>query len=273
MHTQCPDCHSVFALGAETLSVSRGNVRCGCCGCVFFAVESLCDELDQEGQIPTCFHSDRPPTLLAPDRDEAPMDDLFWPAPGADADELPFVDSEALAEEVGPADETPRISVAERAADMARQSPAMWFAWSGFFMLLFLAQWFWQNHDRLAREATWSPWVNRICVVLNCRVDRPVDLDRIRLVSRDIRSHPSVTDALMISATMQNQAEFAQPHPIVEISLADLSGQLVALRRFTPDEYLEPDADDIMAPGHLLPVVFEIVDPGQDAVAFEFAFR
>lgn len=252
--------------------MSRGNVRCGCCGCVFFACESLCEELDEDGQIPVCFHSDRPPTLMAPDRDDAPMDDLFWPAPH-ESRAPDFMEDEQVPDEADATESAPRISVAERAMDMNRQKPAMWFAWSGFFALVLLAQWFWQNHDQLARQNAWEPWVKRICVVLNCRVDRPVDLDRIRLVSRDIRSHPSVSDALMISATMQNQAEFAQPHPVVEIRLADLSGRLVALRRFSPDEYLEDGAGETMAPGHLLPVVFEIVDPGDDAVAFEFAFH
>lgn len=260
MFTQCPDCSSIFPVSAEALSVSRGDARCGCCGMVFFAVESLCDELDADGQIPTCFHSDRPPTLTDPNADEAPMDDLFWQAE-SDPPEAP----EAAAQ--------PQFSVAERARQMQQIRPGLWFAWSGFFSLMLLAQLFWQNHDRLARLQGWSPWVNRACLVLNCRVDLPRDLDKIGLVSRDIRSHPSVSDALMISATMQNQADFAQPHPAVEISLSNLNGQTIGLRRFAPDEYLEPGADKTMAPGHLLPVVFEIVDPGEQAVAFEFTFR
>ena len=47
------------------------------------------------------------------------------------------------------------------------------------------------------------------------------------------------------------------------------------MRRFEPSEYLEEAAniDRGIAAGTLLPLVFEVVDPGQNAVAFEFSFR
>ncbi|MEM6576226.1 MAG: MJ0042-type zinc finger domain-containing protein, partial [Pseudomonadota bacterium] len=83
MFTQCPECATVFPVSADALSISGGNVRCGACGAVFFAVQSLSDSLDEDGQIPTCFHSDHPPTLSDPGSDAPPIDDLFWPAPPA----------------------------------------------------------------------------------------------------------------------------------------------------------------------------------------------
>ena len=66
MYTQCPECGTVFPITAPVLAVAHGRVRCGCCAVVFSALESLCEELDDSGGIPTCFHSERPPTLPNP---------------------------------------------------------------------------------------------------------------------------------------------------------------------------------------------------------------
>ena len=39
------------------------------------------------------------------------------------------------------------------------------------------------------------------------------DLDKLQLLSRDVRPHPSVPGALIISATVRNNARFTQPYP------------------------------------------------------------
>lgn len=81
--------------------------------------------------------------------------------------------------------------------------------------------------------------------------------------------------ALIISATLVNDAGFTQPFPVLEISLGDLQGRQVALRRFRPAVYL-PDSVNVeagMAPDSRVQVSLEVVDPGKSAVAFEFAFR
>jgi hypothetical protein len=97
----------------------------------------------------------------------------------------------------------------------------------------------------------------------------------LQLASRDIRPHPSVPGALIISATLQNAGDFAQPYPIVEITLSDLDEQRIAMRRFRPEEYIsDPRAlVDGLAPDAKAPLVFEVADPGKNAVAFEFRFE
>ncbi|MEM7706083.1 MAG: DUF3426 domain-containing protein [Pseudomonadota bacterium] len=469
MFTQCPECATVFPVSADALSISGGNVRCGACGAVFFAVQSLSDSLDEDGQIPTCFHSDHPPTLSDPGSDAPPIDDLFWPAPppsrepqgsehaetparpppnepnpadptpaaaepaatddnpppldlsddealerefdrlinepdtpedspqpaahndtpgptpagdpsgkpgpdsevaadgeawvahrygppteasrplasSEEADEAPVteaappapsiepqesstdetekdhaislsdeVDTLEAIEPIGPKatpqepdpneplpevftrakspsedpsddddapTEPPDVAMplsgvamelaADRAARNRTRSTWLWGLWSGFALLALGGQWFALEHDRLARDATLRPWVSKACEFLRCQLELPSDLARIQLTSRSIEPHPSVEGALLISATLQNQAEFNQPHPVVEITMADLSGRAVAMRRFTPVEYLENPDPAGMVPGHLLPLVFEVIDPGSSAVAFEFDFR
>jgi glyoxylate carboligase len=83
-----------------------------------------------------------------------------------------------------------------------------------------------------------------------------------------------VPGALIISATVRNDADFAQAFPVVEITLSDLDETRIAMRRFQPRDYVN-DARTIaggLAPGASTALVFEVADPGRNAVAFEFKF-
>jgi len=119
------------------------------------------------------------------------------------------------------------------------------------------------------------PLLELVCQQVECRYNGPVDVDRIQLVSRDIRDHPTRPDALMIKATLVNKAPFAQPFPDMEITLSDLTGAVVARRRFQPREYLGSYWHPflLMRPDQPVQVTLEVLNPGQDAVNFEFAFR
>jgi hypothetical protein len=78
----------------------------------------------------------------------------------------------------------------------------------------------------------------------------------------------------MITATLVNTAPHPQPFPLVELTLSDLQGQIVALRRFRPAEYLsaQETAQNPMEPGVPAALKLEIRDPGSHALAFEFDF-
>lgn len=125
----------------------------------------------------------------------------------------------------------------------------------------------------LIRTAFGGALVRAVCGDLGC-LGPFQDLDEISLLSRDVRRHPSVEDALIISATLHNAAEFTQPYPVVVITLSDLDDNRVAMRRFRPVEYLpDPELRQAgLAPGSSTALVFEVRDPGRNAVAFEFSF-
>ena len=103
-------------------------------------------------------------------------------------------------------------------------------------------------------------------------IDEP---ERIALLSRSVDKHPSEARALLVNLNLSNQADYAVRFPWIELKMSDLNGRAVAMRRFAPEEYLaEPARIKVgMAGGDLLAVSLELEDPGQDALAFEFAFR
>lgn len=109
------------------------------------------------------------------------------------------------------------------------------------------------------------------------------DLDRIHLVSRDLRNHPSRPGRLRLSATIVNRAPQVQPWPDLEVTLFDAAGQNIAQKRFPPADYLAAGsgagragntaATGGMTPQAYLPLVLDLEDPGMQAVGFELEFR
>lgn len=101
------------------------------------------------------------------------------------------------------------------------------------------------------------------------------DPERIHLVSRDLHTHPSREDVLVLSATFVNLADESQPFPTLELTLKDQDNRTVAGRVFEPGEYLRTgfDPTELLQPGSHVPVLLEFNDPGADAVGFELIFH
>ncbi len=120
-----------------------------------------------------------------------------------------------------------------------------------------------------------QPWLEQLCQQLPCRFTPYRDTDRIRLLNRDVRAHPDQDDALLISATLVNEADMTQAYPAVRVTLFDLSGNRVARRRFTPADYLGERHSPFMQmqPDTPLQIKLEVADPGSEAVNFEFDFQ
>jgi hypothetical protein len=90
-----------------------------------------------------------------------------------------------------------------------------------------------------------------------------------------VREHPQYADALLVNATVVNEAAYAQPFPVVELTLFDQGGSVIGVRRFDPDEYLDSSIpiDAGMKPGQPVYIVLELAGVGSRAVSFEFKFR
>lgn len=112
------------------------------------------------------------------------------------------------------------------------------------------------------------------CEKFACHYSGPRDAKKIQLLSRDVRLHPKEKKALLISAAMVNKASFAQPYPDIHIRLSDISGNVVAERVFNAKTYMGKLSNPflLMKPQTPVHINFEVVDPGKDAVNFEFTF-
>ncbi len=119
-----------------------------------------------------------------------------------------------------------------------------------------------------------QPVLTSLCDKLPCRYTGNHDSRQIKIISRDVRLHPKIKGALLISATIINQANYAQPYPTILLKFTDLTGNTVAQRYFSPKDYLgllnKPFA--LMPSKKPVQLNIEILDPGSDAINFQFFF-
>jgi hypothetical protein len=151
---------------------------------------------------------------------------------------------------------------------------AFWGVGVVVLLVLFIVQYSYYTRDDLARYPELRPWIQQLCDIAQCELPMQQDIDKIKLTHRDITQHPRVKGALLINAVFVNKAGFAQPFPVMQITLSDLSGRVIAKRRFQPVEYLDADVNIRrgMSPNNPIQIVLEIADPGKDAENFEFNF-
>ncbi len=262
MYTQCPECLTIFKLSGVDLGAAHGSVRCGYCEAVFDALRTLAEQLPPEPieHLDTHTAQPLPPSLEFP---------VFRPTPAQAPLFIEPIERARIAEQSS----SPGFAAARRRAREPRNG--RWLAASAALLLVLGAQIAWAERARWIDEGHARRWLEAACATLKCTLPLRHDAATLTLLSRDIRPHPAVPGALIISATLRNDATFAQPYPSVEIVLSDLDENRVAMRRFQPREYLG-DTRSVgagLAAGASASLVFEVADPGRNAVAFEFKFE
>lgn len=284
MYTQCPECLSVFSLDAQTLAKAHGHVVCGHCEASFDSVATLADQLPPEPFVEMEVNE---PAFEPPRLDLV----VYRPRPQPPTviqDEVVVVD-EPAAEDFSQLVFAPRFAREPRAKQPRRshqRSPRRHLRASGerrwpwlvaclLLMLLLAIQLAWAERDALIRNPVVGGWLRSSCAVLGCQVPLVAAPEQLQLLASNVQAHPSVAGALMISASVRNDAIFAQPYPILVITLSDAQGRRIAMRRLQPREYLDDSAilQRGLAPGTSAVLLLEIEDPGDKAVAFEFDFE
>jgi predicted Zn finger-like uncharacterized protein len=273
MYTQCPECFTVFKLDAAMLVPACGCVRCNHCDVVFNALGTLAEQLPPEPFTRLDVHSldEEPPRLdIAVFRPRPAAPEVAPVSMVASNDETVVADDDE-SEDFSTLTFTPRF-----ARKNHRTRRRLGWAIASIALLLGLsAQLAWAKRDELISDPQVGPLLQRACATLHCELPLVQDTHQLRLLARDVQAHPSVSGALLITASVRNDAHFAQPFPVVTITLADVDGKRLAMRRFRPAEYIADASmrERGLAPGTNAAMVFEVQDPGQHAVAFEFGFE
>jgi len=251
MYAQCPHCQTLFRLSRGQLTAADAKVRCGQCFTVFNALENLRVLSDEEEA-----------TLASGKTLEYKTMDTNVDTKKKGIPEILERDLDNL--------KTPVVKVSR----YSRRETLIYFFGSLFLLMMIGLQIIYHQRARLIQYPEIRPLILTLCDALNCSLPSLNDTDQIELLSRQLYTHPNVAGALMIRASMVNSAPFSQPYPLLELSLSDEQGHIVAMRRFKPDEYLASSEDPLamMSPGSPVAINLEIADPGENALAYEFDF-
>lgn len=131
-----------------------------------------------------------------------------------------------------------------------------------------------RERERLHNDPLLRPLLVIACRALDCEVPSRVALDSLKLLGKEVFTHPKVEGALVINVAFRNTADFAQRYPTLVVRLRDRLGRSVAERDFAPGDYLDDwTAGDTLAAGRRLDISLEVSDPGRGAESYEFEFR
>lgn len=164
---------------------------------------------------------------------------------------------------------------AKAAAIFARQharGAVGWIIGCVALMIVFLGQTIYFKYNELARISALRPWMEQFCQFTHCEISLPFEVKKMELLGQDIRSHPKIGKALLVSVTLINRSTQAQAYPGLQITFSDMNAQKIAMRRFIPKEYLAPgvNIDTGMPANTPIAVELQLLDPGSNAINFEF---
>jgi len=245
MQTRCPTCETIFRFTEAQATAASGMVQCGVCHRFFNSMNNRYDSEQQDNGEEVKKPAYAPGAILSGHH--------------AGGSQMPAMLAESY------------IHILPAAPWWSTLS------WGLAIILALLAaliQMAWFNVGHLASQAELKPYVELACQRIPCGLEKPRDLKKIELLSRDVRSHPTRKGALLITATFINRADFEQPYPKISLALSNLTGETIAYRHFLPQEYLgaDFDADSMMVKDVPATMIMEVRDPGNDTVSYRFDF-
>ncbi len=252
MQTECPHCHTVFKISEEQLGQAEGQVRCGHCLAIFTADNPY-----------TSPHTN--------------MYDEVTEQQSENSNETIEILTDNENNDFSLPDIIPEDLRTETQGSNKHYSIISTLFWSSGILALIIAgllQYAYYDRLHLVKLKELRPLLGQLCQHVQCNLPDPRDPERIELSSKNIFTHPNTENALMISATIVNQAEFEQDFPLLELRFENIRGQIIAGRHFKPYEYLGIPEDQIpkMEPGNPVSFNIEIIDPGKEMVSYAFEF-
>lgn len=248
MYTRCPECQTAFKITVVQLKARDGLVRCGRCDSVFRADLRLfaapapgASEVESETQI------------------------SFFPI-GSDEDSE-FID-------IGESNETeiPVVSDLSLFYTPRRGLPTIvWVLTALPLVAALLGQFAYFYRNELAQLPQLRPALGEFCRWVECELP-PLTANLVpELLKTKISPHPRYANVLRIRASLVNRTETVQTPPLMEVSLTDSAGHLLARRTFTPREYLgsRAAASAPLSPNVVANALLDVTNPEGKATGFE----
>ena len=145
-----------------------------------------------------------------------------------------------------------------------------WVAGVAILALLLGVQVVHAERERIVRNASFGPVLAGAYDFLGLSVLAPTDLSAYELRQWGAASDPRDANRLMLRASIVNRAGYAQPLPLLRLTLQDRFGGTLGPRDVGPADYLPGSGTPtLLEPGQRADALIRIVDPGSEAVGFE----
>lgn len=147
---------------------------------------------------------------------------------------------------------------------------ALWVLGAFVMGAVLLLQVAWFHHDELAQDPGYRAWFVTACNWLGCPIPDYRDRTSLNTTSLVVRSHAEFDNALRVDALLRNDAPFRQVFPVLDLRFTNTRNEVVAARRFKPDEYLGGELTGLRyIPARTeVRISLEVVDPGEDALGY-----
>lgn len=262
MYTQCSHCNAIFRVTMKELTAAQGLLRCGECDTIFDAMKALSTNLpDKNAPLKTAATTTTDGANSGAAQDPRALNDTIRIQPTGTQQHYQTVSSNGV-----------HAAIIKQPTKKQQRARRFMLVSVIALLSLLLIQLIYSSRGWLAEQPLTAGFGKQLCNMVSCDARHQRDLKQIELLSRNVYSHPNSPNLLIINASMQNNAEYPQPYPLVEISFLNSASEIVALRRFTPAEYLKINAQELMPTKTSRELSINIADPGQDAVRFQFRF-
>lgn len=244
MFTRCPECQTAFRITIAQLKARDGLVRCGRCDSVFRADLRLFAAPDANGRA----RSDDEPRFTI----DADSDSEYIDIDAGGEVEIPVVSDLSLFQ-------APRRGV----------PTVVWLLGTLLATALLVGQFAYFYREELAQLPDLRPVVAQFCELMQCRLAAPTPNLVPELLDSHIAPHPRYANVLRIHVSMVNRTDAVQPPPLMEVSLTDSNGKLLARRTFTPHQYLGSRAAEGFKPNIVIEASIDVTNPDGKAAGFE----
>jgi len=233
--TQCHQCHCVFRVTAEQRQHADGWVRCGQCGELF--------DGEQPATTPRNTKNKKPKPYTA----------LHLDDPDAAYDLRPTVRHRSF-------------------------KSIIWALSCLILSMALFTQYTYLMRNELAQHEQLRPWLEKFCQTtqpfLPCTLALRHDPEQFQIMKRTIEAHNQYDNALSILIQIGHRGNVLLAAPDIQLSFLDINNQLLAQRRFSPDEYyldktMVKQGIDI---DQTIIATLEIEDPDKKAINFEINF-
>ena len=124
----------------------------------------------------------------------------------------------------------------------------------------------WLRFDAWAGNAALRPVYAAACAMLPCTVPVRDSVEDLSVRKVALRIRPEEPRKVVVEALLVNEGAFERPLPPLELRLSNLTGEVVAVRRLEPVDYLATAARATLAAGASARISAEIRRPGVEAV-------